>query len=87
MQEEPSLGERSSGEDELGVDVLPSEEDASEEVDPPGGEDPPEVNSEDRMEKSLGLEDLQTPEAPEHSQGSHGDEKGKWSLTSKSRLR
>lgn len=77
MQGEPSLGDSSSGEDELGVDVLPSEEDAPEEADPPDGEDPPEVNSEDRMEESLGLEDLSTPEAPEHSQGSHGDEKGK----------
>lgn len=76
MQGEPSLGDSSSGEDELGVDVLPSEEDAPEEADPPDGEDPPEVNSEDRMEESLGLEDLSTPEAPEHSQGSHGDEKG-----------
>lgn len=87
MQGEPSLGESSSGEDDLGVEDLPSEEDAPGEADPPSGEDLPEVNSEARKEDSLQLGDLPTLEAPEDSQRSHGDEKGKWSLTSKSRLR
>ncbi|GAB1288433.1 Carbonic anhydrase 9 [Apodemus speciosus] len=77
MQGEPSLGESSSGEDGLGVEDLPSEEGAPGEADPPGGEDPPEVSSEARKEDSLALEDLPTPEAPEDSQGSHRDEKGK----------
>lgn len=72
----PSLGESSSGEDDLGVEDLPSEEDAPGEADPPGGEDPPEVNSKARKEDSLALEDLPTPEVPENSRGSHRDEKG-----------
>lgn len=76
MQGVPSLGESSSGEDDLGVEDLPSEEDAPGEADPPGGEDPPEVNSKARKEDSLALEDLPTPEVPENSRGSHRDEKG-----------
>lgn len=87
MQGVPSLGESSSGEDDLGVEDLPSEEDTPGEADPPGGEDPPEVNSKARKEDSLALEDLPTPEAPENRQGSHRDEKGKRSLPSKSKLR
>lgn len=87
MQGEPSLGESSSGEDDPGVEELPSEEDAPGEADPPGGENPPEVTSKARKGDSLKLEDLPTLEAPEDSQGSHGDEKGKCSLTSKFRLR
>lgn len=80
MQGELSLGESSSGEDDLGAEELPSEEDAPGEAgppDPPGGEDPPEVNSKARKGDSLKLEDLPTLEAPEDSQGSHGHEKGK----------
>lgn len=80
MQGEPSLGESSSGEDDLGAEELPSEEDAPGEADPPdppGGEEPPEVNSKARKEDSLKLEDLPTPQAPEDSRSSHRDEKGK----------
>lgn len=70
MQGEPSLGESSSGEDDLGLEDLPSKEDA------PGEVDAPEVNSKARKEDSLKLEDLPTVEAPEDSQGPHRDEKG-----------
>ncbi|KAL1777027.1 carbonic anhydrase 9 [Sigmodon hispidus] len=76
MQENPSLGESSSGEDDLGVEDLPSQEDAPGEADPPDGEDRPEVNSKAKKEDSLMLEDLPTVEVPEDSQSPHENKKG-----------
>ncbi|XP_021087952.1 carbonic anhydrase 9 isoform X1 [Mesocricetus auratus] len=74
MQGEPSLGESSSGEDDLGVEDLPSEEDAPGEAGPPGREDPPEDNA--KKEASPKSEDLPTVESPEDRQSPHGDRKG-----------
>ncbi|XP_055453538.1 carbonic anhydrase 9 isoform X2 [Psammomys obesus] len=76
MPGEPSLGESSSGEDDLGLENLPSEQDAPGTLDPPGGEDAPGANSKAGKEDSLKLEGLLTVGAPKDSQSPHRDEKG-----------